>query len=149
MPRNPMPRKLLQKTETALHRRGFVSADIRRLLALQILIAGTGLIFGLAALPFTSWVFSFAVGAVLSVGNFWHLARFGQAHIRREFSAAMGIKLYIGFLFRLLITGLTLFILLGPLGAPPAPPLAGLATSIVVTIVWGVARTFRKPVEGG
>ena len=144
-----MSGKLLQKMETALHRRGFVSADIRRLLALQILVSGTGLILGLAALPFTPRIFYFAVGAVLSVGNFWHLARFGQAHIRREFSAVIGIKLYLGFLLRLLITGLTLFILLGPLGAPPAPPLAGLAISIVVTIVWGVARTFRKPVEGG
>lgn len=140
---------LRRTIETALHKRGFVSADIRRLLGTQIIIAGIGLGLGLILWPLTLWPLYFGIGAILSVGNFWHLARFGQAHIRREFSAALGIKLYFGFLLKLLITGLILFALLGPLGASPVPPLAGLATSVAVTVIWAVARTFRKPVVGG
>ncbi len=135
--------------ETALHKRGFVSAEIRRLLGVQILIAGAGLAVGLIAWPLTLWPLYFGIGATLSVGNFWHLARFGQAHIRREFSAALGIKLYIGFLAKLLITGLTLFVLIGLLDAPVVPPLVGLLTSVLVVLIWSVARIFRKPAEGG
>ncbi len=140
---------LRRKMETTLHKRGFVSPEIRRLLGAQIFIAGGALILGLLCSPLTLWPLYFGIGALLSVGNFWHLARFGQAHIRREFTMALGLKLYCSFLTKLLITGATLFVLLGPLGASPVPPLAGLATGVLVTLIWAVARTFRKPVEGG
>lgn len=139
--------ELRRNIERYLYNRGFAAPLVRQLLATQIILTGTVLAVGLPLALVTLWPLAFAVGAAIATYSFWHIARFAQGCLYQNFSAALGIRLFLGFAARLVVIGIVLFGLIVWLGAPVAPLLLGLGSTIVSIAVWGLMRSFRKTVK--
>jgi hypothetical protein len=138
---------LRHKVERRLYARGFASSTVRHLLTTQILLTGASLAVGILAAPFTLWPLAFGVGAAIAGFSLWHISRFAQANIQRQFSAALAIRLFAGFNARLVLIALVLFALIVWLRAPVAPLLLGLSSTVAGIVVWGIARLSRKTVK--
>ncbi|MDL2207580.1 ATP synthase subunit I [Desulfovibrio sp. OttesenSCG-928-M16] len=133
--------------ERRLYARGFAAPFIRQLLATQIILTGAAFVVGLPLALVNLWPLAFAVGAGLATYSLWHIARFVQGCIYQDFSAALGIRLFFGFVARLMIIGIVLFGLIVWLRAPVAPLLLGLGSTVISITLWGLARSFRKTVK--
>lgn len=133
--------------ERRLHALGFVSPDIRRLLATQIMVTALALAVGFMFAWLSIWPLIFGVGAAIALFSLWQLARFAQANIRRQFSAALGLQLFFGLTGRLALIGVLLFFLIVLFRAPVIPLLAGLTSTIAAIVCWGLARLSRKTVK--
>ncbi len=142
-----MLKKARQKIEHSLYARGFSAPVVRHLLCTQLLLAAFGLGFGAVTFWLTLWPLMFGIGAAIAAYNFWHIARFGQAHIASEFSLGLGLKLFTGFTIRLVLTGVVLFMLIVWLRAPVAPLVVGLTSTVAGIAAWGLSRIARKPVK--
>ena len=133
-----------QKIESRLYHLGFSSAIVRHLLCTQALICGAALIAGLALFPLTAWPLSFAAGAILAAYSLWGIARFAQANVSQQFSAIMGLKLFLSFTGRFLLIGVALFGLIVLLKTPLIPLLIGLTSTVAGIAAWGLSRFSRK-----
>lgn len=138
---------LLRGIESRLFARGFTAPLIRRLLAAQILCTGALLAAGLALAPVNMWPLGLAVGSGLATCSLWQIARFVQGGMYQEFSAALGIRLFLGFTARLVLSGCIVAILIVRFGVPVAPLLLGLGSTVFGITLWALSRSFRKPVK--
>lgn len=136
-----------QNLDRRLYRKGFASSEVRQFLGMQILLTATGLLLGIVLAWFTLWPLVFGAGAAITTYSLWHIARFAQAHIQQEFSRALAIRLFFGFICRLVVISIVLFVLVVLLKVPVAPLLAGLTSTVVSISLWGLSRFSRKPVK--
>ena len=138
---------LRHKVESRLYQWGFASPVVRHLLATQILICVCALILGAALFWLSLWPLAFGIGAAVACFSLWHIARFAQANIQRQYSPLMAVSLFLGLNLRLALTAILLFALIVWLRAPLAPLLVGLGSSMAVIVVWGISRLSRKTVK--
>ncbi len=89
------------------------------------------------------WGLPFTVGAALSLVNFYALAKIVQEVIFVGKGAAV-TSLLTGFYLRLLLTGVVLFVMIGPLGSEIVPLLLGLSIVVVNILLFGVAQVSKK-----
>jgi hypothetical protein len=132
---------LRERLEQFLLRQGFVSADVRRIVGIQILTAGGSLGFGLATQFFSAWPFFFGVGAVLAAFHIWRLARVVEWTMGRDYTRGLAAANFLFFLLRFALTGLTLYICIVLLKAPVTALAAGLGTPAASFALWGVTRS--------
>lgn len=134
--------KIMHGVEAALYRQGFRQADVRRLVAMQILLAsGLSLLFA----PTGMWGAAFAAGALIVTLNFHSLARFAQVAIHVPVGAA-GAQV-MRFFIRLALTGLALYVLIIRLEVPLSGLLAGLTTVVVTALAWSAVRYSGQKVK--
>jgi hypothetical protein len=138
---------LLLRLERRLYARGFAAPLVRRILATQIMLTGAALVIGLLTVWLNLWALAFAAGAAVATYSLWHIARFVQGCIYRNFSAALGISLFLGFSLRLVVVAIVLFGLIVWLKAPVAPLVVGLGSTVLNITLWGLTRSFRKTVK--
>lgn len=137
-----MIQKVRHSVESALYRRGFRQADVRRLVALQIMLAaGLSLLFAFTGV----WGAAFAAGALIATVNFYALARFAQVaiHVPQGAAGAQVMR----FFLRLAGTGLVLYGLIIWLRVPLSGLLAGLTTVVVTALAWSATRYSGQKVK--
>ncbi len=135
------------KIEKALYARGFTSAPVRKLMRNQIFVL-LGSVMLLLLVPFAGWwPLDFAVGSLLVTYNFYALARFVQQMVLQTYTKEKLFGLLVRVYGRLLLTGLTLFVLIR-WGQASVPALvAGLSTVAATIIIWGLAQRFEQNVK--
>jgi len=138
---------MAHKIEKALYVRGFTSAPVRKLMRNQILVL-LGSVCLLGLVPWAGvWPAYFVVGALLVTYNLYALARFVQQLVLETFTREMLFGLLFRSWGRLLLTGLTLFVLIR-WGQASVPALvAGLSTVAATITVWGLAQRFEQNVK--
>ena len=139
--------RLLHTIERWLYRRGFAAALVRRLMAVQMLVAAACVLGGIPLAVWSVWPLVFGIGAALAAAGFWHLARNVQGQIGREFNRQAAIKWFLNFNLRLCLTGVVLFVLIVKLQVPLLPLLAGLTFTVACIVVWSVAKIAGKPIK--
>lgn len=141
------PADIRQSLDVRLYRLGFVSSAVRHLLTTQIIITAVGLACGMACLWFTLWPLTFAAGAAIATFSLWQISRFAQVAILQQFSASLAIRSGLGFILRLGLIAVVLFVLVIQLKAPVAPLVIGLTSTVAGMFLWGLARLSRKTVK--
>jgi hypothetical protein len=134
-----------QRTEAALYRRGFASAEVRSLVGLQLLIALVSALGAVIASGFSNWGLSYGAGAVLVTMNFYQLALFVQQAVQARHGAVASLLLR--FYGRLIVTGVVLYGLIVWAGANVAALVAGLSTVVATALYFGVRRIMGKNVK--
>jgi hypothetical protein len=132
--------------EILLYRRGFRSPASRRILALQLTVAGAALLTGAAALHVSLWPMAFGVGAALVACNLWWLTRSVEWSMARRYSALLAAAAAASFLFRFGLMALALYGALVWLALPAVPLLAGLST-VMPGLVWQGIIRMRQTVK--
>jgi len=133
--------------ERRLYDMGFALPVVRHLLCTQLIISGLALAAGIILLWYSLWPLAFGAGAAITTFSLWQISRSAQAFVQQQFSAALGLRLFMGFSARLLLIGIVLFALIVWLKAPLAPLLLGLTSSVASILLWGVSRVSRKTVK--
>ncbi len=130
-----------RKIEGFFYKRGLDVPEIRILMRNQFYLTGLGiaisLIFGL-----TSWAFEFIVGALLGCVNFYALAKIIQQLIfvrRRAIASLLG-----SFYFRLLFTGIVLYVVIVFFKANIVALLSGLSIVIINILIFGATLVGQK-----
>lgn len=141
------PASIRRTIDTRLYRLGFASPAVRHLLGTQIVITVAGLGCGILCAWFSLWPLAFGLGAAIATCSFWQISRFAQGAVLRQFSAALAIRLVMGFMFRLAIISIVLFVLVIRLKAPVAPLVLGLTSTVASICLWGLVRFSRKTVK--
>lgn len=142
----PTPSDLRRLIERRLYGLGFTAPIVRHMLCTQIILAGTGLIIGAALAWYSLGPLAFGVGAAIATYSLWSIARFAQSCIYYQFSAALGIRLFLGFTVRIVFVGIVLYGLIVLLRAPIVPLVLGLSSTVAGIALWGLARFSRKTV---
>ncbi len=137
--------RIPEMIDRALLRRGFMQFEVRRLVRMQIVLAGLCVLAALVAARLSPWGLAFAAGAVLASANFYSLAKFVQHIVRMEKGAVAA--LLIRFYGRLILTGAVLYGLIVWLEAPVWALLAGLSTVLVTALYWGATRVHGHNVK--
>ena len=123
-----------------LYRRGFREKQVRMLLRRHLYLATVTIPLSWLVSP--DWGVSFTVGAILSVFNFYALARIVQEVV---FVPKGGVtSLLVGFYMRLLLTGVVLFVMIGPLRSEIVPLLLGLSIVVLNIFLFGAAQVSKK-----
>lgn len=130
-----------------MYRAGFTAPVIRHFLLTQLLLSAAGILVGLVLLWLSFWPLSFGVGIAISTYSLWHITRFVQTSIQQNFSAALGIRLFLSFTGRLIFISIVLFVFVVLLKAPVAPLLVGLASTVAHIAIWGILRFSQKTVK--
>ena len=133
--------------ERRLYGFGFTQPFARQLLCTQIIISIIGMTIGVIFAWFSLWPLAFGAGSTLTTFSLWHIIRSAQAFVHLQFSALLGMRLFIGFTARLLLIGIVLFALIFWLKAPVVPLLLGLTSTVISIALWGVSRVSRKTVK--
>jgi hypothetical protein len=123
---------------------GFVSPALRGILSALVLTAGAACAAGTALFVWNPAPAAFGAGAAISVFNFWHVARFVQAHMSEDFTVALHLRLFFGFCARLALTGVALYLLLVPCGLPAVALLMGLSSTVAVIVLWSLLKMSSK-----
>jgi hypothetical protein len=131
-------RRLNDRVEKGLYRRGYVHPDVRQLVRNQIYIMAASLLIGGLLAPVVPAALHFAAGTVLVSLNFFSLARFAQGITRTQHGAV--VALLARFYGRLILTGAVLFALIVWAHAPLVALLAGISTVVVNAVYWGITR---------
>lgn len=130
-----MLRNIKLKTERFLYKKGFTDAPLRDIILSQLVLLVVSFALGLLALPLTSWMMVFFVGAALLSFNFWNISRFVLARIPAGYSAGLAGSQLVRFLGRIFITGLILTAVIIAGGSILALSLGLLSCLIVISIV--------------
>ena len=138
---------ILHGLESWLYRRGFSSAPVRRLMAVQMLVAASFLLAGLPMAYWTAWPLCFGIGAGLAACGFWSASRTAQQYMYQPFTRQMAFRVFCNFNLRLLATGIVLFVLIIKLHTPLPPLLAGLTFTVALIVVWSVLKAVSKPIK--
>jgi hypothetical protein len=133
--------------ERRLYNMGFALPFARHLLCTQIIISGLALAAGVILLWYSLWPLAFGAGAAITTFSLWQISRSAQAFVHRQFSAALGLRLFIGFSARLFLIGIVLFALIVWLKVPLVPLLLGLTSTVASILLWGISRVSRKTVK--
>lgn len=141
---NWMLRTARENLERRLFHRGFASADIRRIVSGQILVADAALAVGFVCLWFSVWPFFFGVGAALAAHNLWWLARSVEWSLRHDYTRSLAVANFLAFLGRFGGMGIALVICIAWLKAPVVPLVAGLSTALAGMTLWGFTRFLRQ-----
>ncbi|EPR40845.1 ATP synthase I chain [Desulfovibrio sp. X2] len=137
-----MIQSIRHHVESALYKRGFRQADVRRLVAMQILLAAVlSLLFAVTGM----WGLAFAAGALIVTVNFYCLAGFAQVAVKVR-QGAVGAQI-MRFYLRLGLTGVALYGLIVWLRVPLSGLLAGLTTVVATALVWGATRVAGQKVK--
>ncbi|MDL2267798.1 hypothetical protein LJC46_07430 [Desulfovibrio sp. OttesenSCG-928-G15] len=146
-----MPFAQISALRLALERRlysfGFTLPVVRHMVCVQLMVTAAGLTLGLLFIWLSAWPLAFGAGAALATYSLWHVAKVAQGMVHLEFSAALAMRLFLGFSLRMLLIGVVLFALIVWLGAPVAPLLVGLTSAVISIALWGISRFSRKPVK--
>lgn len=142
-----MIERFFHKVEQHLYRRGFTAAPVRRLMAVQMIVAAVFVLAGLPLAFVSVWPLVFGIGAALAAWGFWSVARTAQAYIGREFTRQAAFRMFLNFNLRLCLTGVALFVLIVKLHAPLLPLVAGLTFAVASIVVWSVAQIAVKPIK--
>lgn len=138
---------ICRNIDRRLHSLGFTAPLVRHLLRTQILLTCAALLAGAALFWFSLWPLAFGAGAAIATYSLWHIARFAQGCVYQQFSAALGIRLFLGFTARLVLISGVLFGLIVWLRAPIPPLLLGLGSTVAGIALWGFSRSSRKTVK--
>lgn len=137
------------RIEHVLKVRGLSAAPVRHFLCTQLMLTDAALFVGLVLAWFSLWPLAFALGAVVSLYSLWSLCffaeRFIKAGIKKHGKA--DVRRLVLFNLRLLVLAAVLYVLFGPLGLPAIPLLAGLSSSMISIMVWGLWQTQRIPAK--
>lgn len=135
---------ILRKVESFLYGRGFSAPSARRILAVQILLAGMALAVGLACVTISLWPLAFAIGAVLITCNMWWLTRSVEWSLRHSYSSGLAALAAFSFVLRFGAMALALYGSLVWLALPVVPLLAGLSSVVASLSVQAVMRLSRN-----
>jgi hypothetical protein len=92
-----MIERFFHKVEQHLYRRGFTAAPVRRLMAVQMVVAAACILLGLPLAFISFWPLAFGIGAALAAWGFWNVARTAQEYIRREFTRQAAFRQFLNF----------------------------------------------------
>lgn len=137
--------KAAKRLERILYRRGFANPEVRRLVAIQLILsAGASLVFLVVTLA-SKWSLSFGAGALLISLNFWSMAKVAQqlVYARRGGVFTLLTLFYI----RLILTGLVLYALIGWFGASVSGILAGVTTVVATAVTFGATTVRNRHLE--
>jgi hypothetical protein len=135
---------LLQNLERRLYGLGFTSPLPRRLLALQMLLGGAGLLSGLFLARYSLWPLAFGLGALIMACCLWQTIRFVHSAQSQRYSPRMRARFFLHFLARFFCIALALYPCVALFRIPPAPLLLGLGSLSAAIALWGIARAVRK-----
>lgn len=138
---------ILRNLDKRLYKMGFAVPTVRRFLGTQLLITAAGLLAGVLIFWLTLWPLLFGIGAAITTYSLWHISRFAQVAIQLQFSAALAVRLFLGFTLRLALISIVLFVLVVLLRAPVVPLLLGLTSTVISISLWGISRFSRKTVK--
>lgn len=138
---------LRQSLERRLYGLGFTLPATRQLICTQLVVTFAGLAAGVLFFWVSAWPLAFGAGAAIATYSLWHVTRVAQGYVSQKFSPALAIRFFLGFSVRLLLIGILLFALIVWLGAPVAPLLAGLTSTVISIVLWGLTRISRKTVK--
>jgi hypothetical protein len=83
------------------------------------------------------------VGAMLSIFNFYALAQIIKEILSTVPKGAV-VALLTGFYFRLILTGVVIYVMIGPLHSKIVPLLLGLSIVVLNILFFGVAQVSKK-----
>lgn len=133
--------------EKTLYARGFTAEPVRKLMRNQILLVLASMPLLLLIPVVGQWPVDFVAGALIVTYNLYSLARFVQQLVLKSYTRALLFSLLGRFYGRLLLTGLTLFVLIR-WGQASVPALvAGLSTVAATITIWGLAQRFEQNVK--
>lgn len=134
-----------RKIERLLYLRGFSAPIIRSLMAIQIMIAAVCIAISIATFWFTLYPTSFTIGTLITVVNFWHIARFCMKYVGPEVQSNLSLTYFFIFLLKFFLIGIVLFMAIYFLRIPLFPLLVGLTLTVATIVMWAVLNTHRKP----
>jgi hypothetical protein len=142
-----MLKKLVQRVDAMLFRRGFALTEARRLVRNQILLAAGCTAVACLVTGFANWGLSFGAGALIISFNFWWLSKAAQELVQvRQGAMFTLLTLFYG---RLALTAVAIVGLIAWAGASVYGLLAGLSTVLANAALWGVLQIRHKvPVTG-
>lgn len=130
---------LKRRIEAGLFKRGFTNADVRGLVAVQIIVCLGVCCLAAVAGWFQPQAWHFAVGTVLVTLNLYSMAKYAQRLVIQRSGAV--IRLLAGFYARLALTAVALYVLIIVLNVSVTALLAGLTTVVATIVLWGVGRS--------
>ena len=138
---------LTHRIDKALYVRGFAAAPLRRLMRSQIFVALACTATVVLSPWLGMWPVDFALGAVLATYNLYALSRFVQQMVLTTYTRGLLVSLLLRVYGRLLLTGLTLYVLIR-WGQSSVPALViGLSTVAATILIWGLAQRFEHNVK--
>ena len=123
-----------------LYRRGFYNEDARVLISVQFLVAAGLVVAGALLAWHTLWLLWLGVGALLAVVNFYFIVQKVLALIPNGLAIRGIVMVVLNLYLRMLITGVLLFICIGPLKASISALLIGVSLSAVSAIIFGLSK---------
>ena len=138
---------LIFKLDKYLYGRGFLQPQVRLLLRTQLLVALFCVVSTVLAPLIGLWVVYFALAALLMTYNFYSLAKFVHLIVYQRFSKTLLFSLLIRVYGRLIVTGLTLYVLVSWCHASLPALCAGLATVALTIVAWGLTRRLEQNVK--
>ena len=138
-------KRMIQRLDKALYRRGFRLEAVRQLVRNQILLAGLSALVFAAASGFSKSSLAFLAGAAIVTLNFYALARVvpGLVHLVQGAAAPLLFQFY----GRLILTGVLLYLLIAWLHVSVIALLAGLSTVVVNALLWATISSIGRNVK--
>ncbi len=128
--------------ERVLYRLGYFVPEVRRMVALQVVIV----FLSLGLIPLGVWARDLSIGAVLGGLNFFALARVIQELVFLRRGAI--VALLLGFYIRLFLTAAALYVLIVMWQISVVMLVLGLSTVVLNILLWGmfhcVGRTSKE-----
>lgn len=133
-------KSITERIDAWLYARGFTNHDVRRLMRLQIIVCVLSLATGFSLMAKDLALVGFPVGSLLATWNFYELAKAVPKLLFGGYSRELLIALLAGFYFRLILTGVALFVLIAWGNVSIVALVAGLSTVVATIILWGAVR---------
>ena len=124
-----------------LYRKGFLEGQVRFLLKSHLYLVLVTVPLSWLVSP--EWGSSFTVGAMLSIFNFYALAQIIKEILSTVPKGAV-VALLTGFYFRLILTGVVIYVMIGPLRSEIVPLLLGLSIVVLNIFLFGAAQVSKK-----
>lgn len=143
-----MIKKIVHSLDSWLWHRGLHHPPIRAIALAECCLSALTLMAGLAAIAFSIWPATFALGVLVFACNFYGLARFMLRQTLTAYSSGLLMLLLLRFGGRLLLTAVVLYVALIVYHAPVVALVCGLVAGMTVALVTyaltGLAGNNRK-----
>lgn len=135
----PPIKKIKQRIERFLYKKGFTEAPLRAIILAQLALLAVSFIAGIILWYFTAWLLWFFLGFALMAFNFWSMSRFVIEHLPGGYSRSFLQGQILRFFGRILLTGAVLAAALY-FGASIAALCLGMLGCLMVTGITAAAR---------